>query len=288
MSLMLAGGKSVLLCSDLDRTLLPNGPQPESLEARKLLRALAERPEVTLAYVSGRHRGLLQQAIDEYELPLPDYAIGDVGTTIYEVDGNEWRPWKEWHEEIAVDWCGKSREDLQQSLVDIGQLRLQEDSKQNVFKLSYYAPADIVPDELLAQVRGRLTAEGVHASLIWSVDEMADVGLLDILPEHATKLHAIEFLMQRKHFAPERTVFAGDSGNDLPVLTSGLQAVLVGNARDDVREEAMQSVQQAGHPASLYLAQGGLLGMNGNYSAGVLEGLVHFLPHTLKWLQEAS
>ncbi len=31
-----------------------------------------------------------------------------------------------------------------------------------------------------------------------------------------------------------------------------------------------------------------LLGMNGSYGAGVLEGLVHFLPHTQKWLQETS
>jgi sucrose-6F-phosphate phosphohydrolase len=286
MSLTSGGGEGVLLCSDLDRTLLPNGPQPESPRARELLRILAARPEVTLAYVSGRHKELLQQAIDEYDLPVPDFAIGDVGTTIYESENGRWRPWHDWHEEIAPDWNGRSREDLQQSLADIAQLQLQEDDKQSIFKLSYYAPADIVPDELLVQVQEHLAAEGVHASLIWSVDEMADVGLLDVLPEHATKLHAVEFLMQRKRFTPGQTVFAGDSGNDLPVLTSGLQAVLVGNARDEVREEALQSVRQAGHGDSLYLAQGGLLGMNGNYSAGVLEGLVHFLPHTKKWLEE--
>lgn len=29
-----------------------------------------------------------------------------------------------------------------------------------------------------------------------------------------------------------------------------------------------------------------LPGMNGNNSDGVLEGLVHFLPHTRKWLKE--
>jgi len=94
--------------------------------------------------------------------------------------------------------------------------------------------------------------------------------------------------MQQKGFTHDQTVFAGDSGNDMPALTSGLQAVLVKNARDKVRDEAVQQVQVAGHDGCLYLAQGGLLGMNGNYSAGVLEGLVHFLPHTLAWLQDAS
>lgn len=130
---------------------------------------------------------------------------------------------------------------------------MQEAEKQNDFKLSYYAPAD--------------------------------TGLLDVLPEHATKLHAIQFLMKHKGFTPEQTVFAGDSGNDLPALTSGLQAVLIKNARADVRDEALQQAQAAGHSDCLYLAQGG---MNGNYSDGVLERLAHFLPQTRDWLQDAS
>jgi len=278
----------ILLCSDLDRTLLPNGAQPESPEARRLLRRLAERPELTLAYVSGRHQALLEQAIEEYDLPLPDYAIGDVGTTIYDVEEGHWRPWESWHEEIAADWRGHTRQDLQAWFADIDLLRLQEAEKQNDFKLSYYAPAEIEPDDLLEQLRRRLDAKDVRASLIWSIDEAAGTGLLDILPERATKLHAIRFLMQHKGFAHQQTVFAGDSGNDLPALSSGLQAVLVKNARNDVRDEAVQRLQAAGQRDRLYLAQGGLLGMNGNYSAGVLEGLVHFLPHTLAWLQDTS
>jgi len=279
---------NVLLCSDLDRTILPNGSQAESPEARQLLQRLADRPELTLAYVSGRHLALLQQAIEEYDLPLPDYAIGDVGTTIYDIDDGHWRPWDSWYEEIAPDWRGNTRQDLQAWFADIELLRLQEAEKQNDFKLSYYAPADIEPDDLLKQLRQRLDVKDVRASLIWSIDEAAGTGLLDILPERATKLHAIRFLMQHKGFAHQQTVFAGDSGNDLPALSSGLQAVLVKNARNDVRDEAVQRLQAAGQRDRLYLAQGGLLGMNGNYSAGVLEGLVHFLPHTLSWLQDTA
>jgi len=278
----------ILLCSDLDRTLLPNGPQPESPGARRLLRHLADRPELTLAYVSGRHLALLKQAIEEYALPTPDYCIGDVGTTIYAVEDGRWQPWDSWHEEIAADWRGRTRTDLQDLFDDIASLQLQEAEKQNVFKLSYYAPPDTARDNLLEQLRQRLDREDIRASLIWSVDEAADTGLLDILPERATKLHAIRFLMQRLEFPPERTVFAGDSGNDLPALTSGLQAVLVRNARADVRDEALQQLRATGQDDQLYLAQGGLLGMNGNYSAGVLEGLVHFLPDTLGWLTDTQ
>ena len=278
----------VLLCTDLDRTVLPNGPQPESSRARQLLRTLAKRPELTLAYVSGRHLALLKQAIDEYDLPLPDFAIGDVGTTIYEVGQRQWCPWNEWYEEIAPDWRGRSNEDLRKLFEDIELLSLQEAEKQNRLKLSYYAPADTNSDELVKEIRDRLRSEGILASVIWSIDEMTKIGLLDVLPAHATKLHAIRFLMQHKGFDTGQTVFAGDSGNDLPVLTSGLQAVLVKNAIDDVRKAAIRQVEAAGYRDCLYMAQGGLLGMNGNYTAGVLEGLAHFLPFTRQWLQDAA
>jgi HAD superfamily hydrolase (TIGR01484 family) len=276
----------ILLCADLDRTILPNGPEPESPQARPLLRVLAARPEVTLAYVTGRHRELLLEAIDEYALPVPSYAIGDVGTTIYEIAGQSWHPWESWSEEIATDWEGRTHDDLREMFADLESLRLQEREKQNVFKLSYYAPADMDPKDLRDTMHHRLDAEGIRASLIWSIDQMKNIGLLDVLPERATKKHAVEFLMTRKGFDMEHTVFAGDSGNDLPALTSGLQAVLVKNALDSVRKEAVALAKANGSSERLYLAKGGLLGMNGNYSAGVLEGVVHFLPHTIGWLEQ--
>jgi hypothetical protein len=276
----------VLLCSDLDRTLLPNGPQEESAQARPLLHRLAARPELTLVYVSGRHKALLLDAIHDYDLPVPDYAIGDVGTTIYHITDNNWHMWQAWHTEIAPDWNGQHHEQLAALLADIDVLQMQENEKQNTFKLSYYAPEDIDRDALLARVRERLEPRGVRASLIWSIDEMAHTGLLDVLPESATKLHAVRFLMQQIGFDESNTVFSGDSGNDLPVLTSGLQAVLVANAMDDVHREAWDELAAKGLTQQLYLARGDFLGMNGNYAAGALEGLVHFCPHVMPWLEE--
>jgi len=124
----------------------------------------------------------------------------------------------------------------------------------------------------------------VHASLVWSIDEPAGIGLLDVLPARANKLHAVEFLMQQSGFSLADTVFAGDSGNDLPVLCSAIPAVLVANASDEVRSAALQQAAALGHTSQLYLAAGGWHGMNGNYSAGVLEGIVHFIPQTASWL----
>lgn len=276
----------LLLCTDLDRTVLPNGLQEESPQARPLLRALARRPEVILAYVSGRDLSLLQDAIRDYQLPVPDYAIGDVGTTIYEIGARGWNPWQAWSEEIASDWQDLEHADLAALLQGVEGLTEQEPAKQNTFKLSYYTEPDRDAAALVADIRQRLAAEGVDASVIWSVDETADIGLVDILPASATKLHAIEFLMRRKGLARDRTVFAGDSGNDLPVLTSGLQSVLVHNATATVRDEAVRLATEAGCRDRLYLAAGDFLGMNGNYAAGVLEGVCHFIPPVRKWLEE--
>jgi len=277
----------VLLCADLDRTIVPNGPEPESPRARPLLRALAARPEITLAYVTGRHQPLLVEAIDEYGLPTPDYAIGDVGTTMYAIQGGRWEPWERWTRDIASDWGGRTREELASWFTDLERIRPQEPEKQNAFKLSYYVSGREAPEESMETMRRRLDDGGVRASLIWSVDQEKDLGLLDVLPEHATKKHAVEFLMNEKGFDVAHTVFAGDSGNDLPALTSGMQAVLVKNALDSVREAAVAQAEAGGHRDRLYLAKGGFLGMNGNYSAGVLEGLAHFLPDALSWAEDA-
>lgn len=278
--------KHILICTDLDRTLLPNGSQPESPEARATFTRLVSRPEVTLAYVSGRHRELVEDAIREYGLPLPDWVIGDVGTTIYRVRTREWLHWSEWEQDIAADWPGLTANDLRPLFTDLPSLRLQEESKQNRYKLSYYLPLQTDIDALQREMSRRLNAQKIAASLIYSVDEATSTGLLDVLPARATKLHAVEFLMQHQGFDVTNTVFAGDSGNDLPVLASAIQSVLVANADCEVVEQAKTQALQQGTMAAFYMAQGGFLGMNGNYSAGILEGVAHYLPYTRHWMEE--
>ena len=275
----------ILICTDLDRTLLPNGSAPESEQARPLFSSLVSRPEIMLAYVSGRHKALVEDAIAEFDLPQPDFVIGDVGTSLYEVGANGWQSSEAWAEEIAPDWAGLNHAQLQQLFADLPQLTPQESAKQNRFKLSYYLAMDVDTGPLLAQMRQRLTEKGVRAELIYSVDEAEQVGLLDVLPASATKFHAVEFLMKLLGIGLDKAVFAGDSGNDLPVLMSPIHSVLVANASADVREEARQLAGQQGTEDALYLAEGGFLGMNGNYSAGILEGVAHYLPQTRQWMK---
>jgi hypothetical protein len=49
----MAGLQKILMCSDLDRTLIPNGYQEESAHARPAFRMLAKNANISLAYVSG-------------------------------------------------------------------------------------------------------------------------------------------------------------------------------------------------------------------------------------------
>jgi sucrose-6-phosphatase len=272
-----------LLCTDLDRTLIPNGKQPESPTAMQRFRSLADCGAVTLAYVTGRHRALIEQAIAEFDLPQPDFAIADVGTTIYRVDTSGWRQWDEWDAQIAPDWQYLTHDGLYRLLGVFPDLRLQEKEKQNRHKLSFYVPLDTDTKGLLKEVDARLKQSDISANLVWSIDEKAAVGLLDVLPASANKLHAIRFLMQQQGFLHENTVFAGDSGNDLDVLLSSIPAVLVANADEEVKELAGQA-----HKDTLYIAEGGYLGMNGNYSAGILEGIAHYLPEVDAWLQDLN
>lgn len=281
--------KTILLCSDLDRTLIPNGAQPESSGVRMALGQLRARPPLRLAYVSGRDKKLAEEAIGEYALPEPHFVIGDVGTTLYRIEEGRWQLDHTWHQIIGQDWGDHKHDDITAWLADIDAagFRPQPSEKQNRYKVSYYTETHIDTQALKKRILTRLEEQGVASHIIWSRDEAAQRGLLDILPRRANKLRAIRYLMDQEATGEAHTVFAGDSGNDLDALTSGLQAILVANAAEDVRQTAWEHLARQGLEGQLYMAKGGFMGLNGNYTAGVLEGLAHFFPETVDWIAAA-
>lgn len=267
----------LLLCTDMDRTVIPNGIQAEHPDARRRFRQFCQSENVCLVYVTGRHLQLVEKAIRTYSLPTPDYIISDVGTKIFQLKDKRWQEVLTWCDVIAKDWNGQSHADLKALLSGIKELQLQEFSKQNTHKLSFYLPLYFEKDHIINQVQSYLQRSGVNASVMWSIDELTQIRLLDVLPEHATKLHAIEFLKSQLQYMDSEVVFVGDSGNDMPVLASSIQSVVVNNASTEIKMMAQQLVAENGHPHSLYIAiDPGPLGMNGNYSAGVLQGVWHY------------
>lgn len=263
---------------------MPNGPQAESPAARPLFRALVAHPEVQLVYVTGRHRELVEEAIDAYQLPYPDFVIGDVGTSIFSVQSHDWNLWPAWHDVLADDWGTTDGPAMLALFADEQNLTPQENAKQGRFKCSFYAPVSVDTNALQQRMQAHLNQENLAAHIVWSIDDNRQLGLIDILPQRASKLHALRFLMQQTDFDLDTTLFAGDSGNDLQVLISDIPAVLVANATDSIRTEAQNLCKAAGTENAFYAAKGGFHGMNGNYSAGLLEGLVHFMPETEAWI----
>ncbi len=192
--------KTILLCSDLDGTLIPNGDATESPQARKLFFQLAAREEIHLAYVSGRDKQLVRSAIEKYGLPLPRFVIGDVGTTLYRLHGQQWQLDDDWQHEIGQDWHGSDHNDVVMLLSDLGglELRLQEESKQNRYKVSFYTDYQFDIQAARTRIADILGKHGIFTSIIWSRDEAEQCGLLDILPKRANKLQAIRFLMEEE------------------------------------------------------------------------------------------
>jgi len=269
----------------MDRTVIPNGVQPEHPRARSVFSRLCNLPEVELVYVTGRHLQLVEEAMEQYSLPQPGYAITDVGSTIYACRSGSWQSMNSWQEQIATDWAGNSHTQLQSILSKVEGLDLQEESKQNDYKLSYYLPLKADHENIVQNASRELKQCGALASLVLSIDEQAEVGLLDILPQNATKLHAILFLQQQLGFDLTRTIFSGDSGNDLLVLGSHINSIVVANAHPEIQDQAMQLARENGNGDSFYQAQEHPFILGGNYSAGVVQGVIHYLPEMKQRLE---
>jgi sucrose-6F-phosphate phosphohydrolase len=272
--------KQYLICTDLDRTLIPNGAVEEAPLARPRFANIVKQENVQLAYVSGRSLALVEDAITEFGLQRPQTVIADVGASIYHATDAGWLPDENWQNKISENWQGKSWHALVQLLEDIPGIRLQDEqfTQQCRYKLSYFTEPNFNSGALPQEIQNLLYRHQFLSRAIWSLDEAKNLGLLDILPLAASKLHAIEFLLQRINLAAENCLFCGDSGNDLEALTSHIPSVLVANASPETRRLAIQYTKRLNNIDKLFLAQYQTESDNGNYAGGILQGIQHFFP----------
>lgn len=276
---------NLLLCSDLDRTLLPNGELLESKSADEIFRRLCSETNITLCYATGRNIELTMNAIDEYNIPNPEYLICDVGASIYCLEDTHYTPLQSWRDEIESDWNGINSDMIIEVLDDIENLDLQDKPHQHTYKISYSTTSE--NDLIKKEIYRRLDLLKLNINLITSFDENEKIELIDILPKSVSKLHAILFLMGISGFSYDNTIFAGDSGNDMDVFTSGMPSVIVKNAPQSILDY-LDELEKDNSLLNLYRATGSYLGMNGNYKAGVLEGLAHHHPEFGKVIERIS
>lgn len=262
-----------ILATDLDRTLLPNGRWPRDPGAIDMFNTLSKRHEVVVVYVTGRNLALTEAAIAEFGIRYPHVLIGDVGTSIRRYADGGWQMDKGWDSHVMRTSPGWDAEAIRGALSGIDGLKEQEREHCGRFKQSYYVDhehRDAVLQTVDQRVRDRF-----DEVIVYSFDSLSGKGLLDLLPQSATKQTALEYVASAFSVAKSEVVFCGDSGNDVFPLTSGFRGVLVRNADDQLVAEVRRAMEL--NPGlSVYFAKGGCNGLNGFYTGGVIEGAYHY------------
>ena len=262
-----------ILATDLDRTLLPNGSWQPDDHAIALFNDLTNRNDVLVVYVTGRNLQLTERAIEEYGVRYPDVLCGDVGTSIRKYEEGQWRFDDGWIDHVKHASPRWDAGGIRALVADIEGMREQEAEHLNQFKQSYYVDHG-QRDELLAEVDRRVKGR-FDEVIIYSYDSQDGKGLLDFLPDSATKQTALEYVAEEFGAAKGDVVFCGDSGNDIFPLTAGFSGVLVRNADEQLVENVREAMDR--NPAlRIYFAKGGFQALNGYYTSGVIEGAYHY------------
>jgi len=265
----------MILATDLDRTLLPNGHDEYDGTLPVLFEALEEK-NITLVYVSGRNMALFDAAQEEFDIPVPDFFLGSVGTEMFVKENDKLVPDTGWIAYLRANTPNWNVEEFKKQIGEIEGLRLQEPDVQNEFKLSFYLDDfDAKKDDAVAHIARAVNETGAEADVVYSVDPLKNVGLIDVLPKIATKVTALEYLREKLGEGKEDVTYCGDSGNDILPLTFGYKSILVKNAHPDTKEEVARTNNEKEFSDKLYVAKGEGE-YNGNYSSGILEGLTHF------------
>ena len=262
-----------ILATDLDRTLLPNGQWEADESAIALFNELTDKHNTVVVYVTGRNLELTERAIQQYGVRYPHYLCGDVGTTIRKYEHGEWHDDEGWVEHVRRSSPRWDAAGIRRAAAEVDGMREQENEHQNQFKQSYYVEHD-KKNAVLQQVDGLVKGK-FDEVIIYSFDSQDGKGLLDFLPNSATKQTALEYVADSFRVAKEEVVFCGDSGNDIFPLTAGFRGVLVRNADDQLLENVKHAMER--NPAlKAYFAKGDFMGLNGYYTSGVIEGAYHY------------
>lgn len=252
-----------LFAADLDGTLLPNtGKQPVAgcLERTQDLLAWLLDGNCPVCFISGRYLTLAKKAQKTFRFPPPTWWVCNVGTEIYNSQGVRDERW------FQLLGPAFDHEAMQSALYKIRRLSLQELAKQGPHKFSLYYPE---PNEVIqTEILSRLAPLGYQLRLVYSVEEATGRALIDVIPKQAGKALALRYLADKYSFENGRVFFAGDSGNDLDALISGICGTLVGNAPESVRRQARR-LQEQMPDARLYFAQA-------YFGDGIIEGLQFF------------
>jgi sucrose-phosphate synthase len=235
-----------LLICDIDNTLTGDRDALDRFRAW-----LAEhRDEVAFGIATGRVLKNTLRALEQWRIPRPDVLITAVGSEVY-YGRQQFIEDAGWRRLIDRRWDPTQ---LRRLLKDISGLRLQPKADQRPHKLSYFIDPDKAPP--IRELRRRISRADLQANVIYSHQ-----AYLDLLPAGASKGGALKYLSHRWGVPLDRTLVAGDSGNDTEMLETGALGVVVGNHSPELRGLRGRD--------GIYFAEA-------SFAAGVLEGIAHF------------
>ncbi len=237
--------KEMVLATDLDGTFLGG-----SEEDRRRFYDWIEgnRRRVGLIFVTGRDPGFVATLTRRHGVPRPDYVIADVGTTIAEMGADHLlSPIDVLEAEIAEAW-GPAGGTVQAALSSVSGLRLQSTG------FRYRASYDYDPERFDERALDIVAELGLDALI-------SDNRFFDVLPRGVSKGPSLVRLLSHLGIKNDRALVAGDTLNDLSMLSLGLPSLAVGGS-----EPALLSEVDGLH--HVHCAQG--VGV-----AGIAEAILH-------------
>ena len=246
-----------LLVSDLDNTLTGC---PEGI--RRFRRFMERRQEIGFVVATGRSIVEARRLVRDWELPTPLAWITSVGTEVYRDEGGELMLDQEYSRFIDADWNPEAVASL---LSGYPGLVAQPSYEQRPYKRSFF----VENEGHAAEIEKLVRCKGVAARVVFSHSR-----LLDILPSKAGKAAAMNYVADRLKVPASHVFAAGDSGNDVDMLTACENAILVGNHAEEVASLA---------------ARGNVYRSRRENASGALEGvLAHHRARTLRMRQSAG
>ncbi|WP_061933037.1 HAD-IIB family hydrolase [Aureimonas sp. AU22] len=236
-----------LLICDIDNTLVG------CAEGIRTFGTWRERqPGLAFGVATGRSFHSALAILEQQDAPRPQVVISSVGSEIHHLDrnGTTYSQDPEWRAIVSRDW---SRDDARRVLAKVPGLLPQAPLEQRAHKLSYFTEGQ---PGIVGQVRAALERAGLRCSVIHSHGRY-----LDVLPIRASKGTAVDFVRARLGLTPDAVFVAGDSGNDIEMLRTIPQAIIVGNFSDGLA--AMPALRHS------YVA-------HNTHARGVIEGVLHF------------
>jgi len=259
---------------DPEQPKLVNGitPSASALAERAALatfRRLADTGKIEIIFVTGRHPSSVIGVMSDEGLPIPQWIICDVGTTILRhVSGQPYHPIEAYVNHLDTIIGQFTTSHLRSKIRQHADLSPQEDEKQGRHKLSYYCDAAKITDHVQRIDRQIDELKAPYRTLS-SVDPFNGDGLIDLLPTGVDKSSALVWWANHRDASKDEIVFAGDSGNDFAALTAGFRAILVGNADRDLAARVVQHHRERNTTDRIYLA-------SARATAGVLEGCIEY------------